>query len=269
MTKQVSKITVSVLANGAHYNFMQSALERAKASEAVAGKLSADVSTLEKALAVENDNLKLSQKSRLTAQISDADSQRDAFYWGYKNAVLAFLSLPSGALKDAAVNLGEHIETYKLNTREQLDRQTGMMTNFLEDLAAGLKNDVSALGLTQIVENMTTANETVRTLLIRRDTEKSAKVVGATKIARSDTDKAYRSLIQKVNALAVIDGDDAYASFIDEMNTQILRFKREALGQKASASTDTDTGTDEGGDDEGGDDEGGTDTSSGDRPVIE
>ncbi len=37
MAKQVSKITVSVMANGTHYNFMQSALERAKA---VAEKMS-------------------------------------------------------------------------------------------------------------------------------------------------------------------------------------------------------------------------------------
>ena len=244
MAKQVSKITVSTMTNGAHYHFMLSTLERAKADETVAAKLSGDVTALEKALTVENDNLKLSQKSRLTAQISDADSQRDAFYWGYRNAVAAFLSLPDGALKNAAINLDEHLETYKLNTREQLDKQTGMMINFLEDLNAGLKDDVSTLGLTQIVEHMTTANDTVHTLLVERDTEKSAKIVGATKAARLDTDKAYRALIQKVNALAVIEGDTAYAAFIDGMNSQIVRFKREALNQSVSSTTTTDTTTD-------------------------
>ena len=59
-----------------------------------------------------------------------------------------------------------------------------------------------------------------------------------------DTDKAYRALIQKVNALAVIEGDTAYAAFIDGMNSQIVRFKREALNQSASSTTTTDTTTD-------------------------
>ena len=67
------------------------------------------------------------------------------------------------------------------------------------------------------------------------------------KAARAVTDEAYRLFVRMVNSLAMVEGDTAYASFIDEMNTQILRYKREVLGRKASGATadaDTDAGDD-------------------------
>ena len=76
---------------------------------------------------------------------------------------------------------------------------------------------------------MKEANNRVFELVTRRDTENSTKTVGAVKAARAVTDNAYRMLVKKVNAHALIEGDAAYASFIDEMNAQIARYKREAL----------------------------------------
>ena len=245
MAKQISKITVSAMANGAHYNFMKSVLDRAKAAEIVVSKLSSDVTALEKAFEVEDENLLLSQKSRFTARISEADTQRDAFYFGYRNAMASFLTLSSGEMKESAENLQEHLNTYKVDPREQLDRQTGLMINFIKDLEGKLKDDVACLGLTQMVTKMKEANDTVYTLLIERDNEKSVKIAGAVKASRLATDDAYQALVLKVNALAVVEGDAAYASFIDGLNSQIVRFKREALGQKVSTAKATDTDTTE------------------------
>ena len=45
-------------------------------------------------------------------------------------------------------------------------------------------------------------------------------------------------LVKMVNALALVEGEKDYAAFIDRTNTEIVRYKREVLGQ-ASAPADT------------------------------
>ena len=63
------------------------------------------------------------------------------------------------------------------------------------------------------------------------------------KTARAATDEAYRDLVKMVNAYALVEGDAAYAGFIDYLNAEIVHYKREVLNQKASSST-TPTPTD-------------------------
>ena len=86
---------------------------------------------------------------------------------------------------------------------------------------------------------MKAANDEVRELLAERDTANAAKTAGATRTARQATDDAYRAAIEKVNAYALIEGPADYQSFIDGMNAQIARYKREVLGQTSSSTTPT------------------------------
>lgn len=72
---------------------------------------------------------------------------------------------------------------------------------------------------------------------MRRDTGNAAKSVGATKAARQAVDAAYRKLIAKINAYATLDEIGELRPFVDAMNAQILRYKRNVLGQPAAPST--------------------------------
>ena len=55
------------------------------------------------------------------------------------------------------------------------------------------------------------------------------------KTARTASDNAYRALVKMVNALALVFGEKDYTAFIDYVNTEITHFKREVMGQKATA----------------------------------
>ena len=92
------------------------------------------------------------------------------------------------------------------------------------------------LSLTAFVTNMKEANERVRTLTLQRTNERMTLPVGALKSARLGSDKAYRELVQMVNALALVFGEADYAPFIDYVNTEIVHYKREVLNSKATAT---------------------------------
>ena len=283
--KEIYDINIQRMNNGAHFTFVSNILARAEADTAVKGKASELVSHFKAAVAAEDEALKISQKSLLTDEIAKADSDRDALYAGYKKAVEGFLAMPIADMAQAAKILSQHIKDYKINTADQLDKETGLLVNFISDLEDKYAAQVAKLGLTAFVTNLKEANERVRTLTLQRTNEKIGITVGALKTARTASDDAYRALVKMVNALALVFGEKDYTAFIDYVNTEITHYKREVLGQKASApstsgnsavdsgSTSTPSGggstSGTGSSSSGGSTSGGSSSSDGDDNVIE
>ena len=283
--KEIYDINIQRMNNGAHFTFVSNILARAEADTAVKGKASELVSNFKAAVAAEDEALKISQKSLLTDEIAKADSDRDALYAGYKKAVEGFLAMPIADMAQAAKILSQHIKDYKINTADQLDKETGLLVNFISDLEDKYAAQVAKLGLTAFVTNLKEANERVRTLTLQRTNEKIGITVGALKTARTASDDAYRALVKMVNALALVFGEKDYTAFIDYVNTEITHYKREVLGQKASApstsgnsavdsgNTSTPSGggstSSTGSSSSGGSTSGGSSSSDGDDNVIE
>ena len=233
--KEIYDINIQRMNNGAHFTFVSNILARAEADTAVKGKAADQVNNLKAAVSTEDEALKISQKSLLTDEIAKADNDRDALYAGYKKAVEAFLAMPIADMAQAAKVLAQHIKDYKINSADQLDKETGLLVNFITDLEDKYSAQVTKLGLTAFVTNMKEANERVRTLTLQRTNEKMGVTVGALKAARTASDDAYRALVKMVNALALVYGEKDYTAFIDYVNTEITHYKREVIGQKATA----------------------------------
>lgn len=283
--KEIYDINIQRMNNGAHFTFVSNILARAEADTAVKGKASELVSNFKVAVAAEDEALKNSQKSLLTDDIAKADIDRDALYAGYKKAVEAFLAIPIADMAQAAKVLAQHIKDYKINTAGQLDKETGLLVNFITDLEDKYSAQVAKLGLTAFVTNLKEANERVRMLTLQRTNEKMGVTVGALKAARTASDDAYRALVKMVNALALVYGEKDYTAFIDYANTEITHYKREVLNQKASApstsgSSAVDSGSSStpsgggsssgtGSSSSGGSTSGGSSSSGGDNGVIE
>lgn len=283
--KEIYDINIQRMNNGAHFTFVSNILARAEADTAVKGKAAELVSNFKAAVSAEDEALKISQKSLLTDDIAKADIDRDALYAGYKKAVEAFLAMPIADMAQAAKVLAQHIKDYKINTAGQLDKETGLLVNFITDLEDKYSAQVAKLGLTAFVTNLKEANERVRMLTLQRTNEKMGVTVGALKAARTESDDAYRALVKMVNALALVYGEKDYTAFIDYANTEITHYKREVLNQKASApstsgSSAVDSGSSStpsgggsssgtGSSSSGGSTSGGSSSSDGDGGVIE
>ena len=233
--KEIYDINIQRMNNGAHFTFVSNILARAEADTAVKEKASELVSNFKTAVSAEDEALKISQKSLLTDEIAKADSDRDALYAGYKKAVEGFLAMPIADMAQAAKILSQHIKDYKINTAEQLDKETGLLVNFISDLEDKYAAQVAKLGLTAFITNLKEVNERVRTLTLQRTNEKIGITVGALKTARTASDDAYRALVKMVNALALVFGEKDYTAFIDYVNTEITHYKREVIGQKVKA----------------------------------
>ena len=227
--KEIQTFYIGGMNNAAHFLFVSNMAGRAEKDSAVAEKCKAQVKALREAVTAEDENLQISAKSLTTDKIAAADRLRDQLYAGYKKAVAGYVNFPVESLADAAKVLNQHIKDYKIDVQAQLDKETGLLVNFIQDLEGKFAEQVKALSLTTFVEKLKAANEEVRSLTGQRTDERSAKTAGALKAARAVSDESYKMLVLHVNAHALLEGEEAYAAFIDYANTEIEHFRKEVL----------------------------------------
>ena len=237
--KEINVINLPRINNGAHFMFVSNILARAEADAVVRSKAAGLLSALKDAVAAEDLALNTSSKSLLTDEIAKADKERDALYIGYKKAVDGFCAINVAEVSKTANILAQHIKDYRISIADQLDKQTGMLMNFIADLETKYAPLVESLSLTLFVTKMKEANERVRKLTLQRTNERMGVTVGAMKQSREATDRAYRALVKMVNALALVFGDTDYASFIDYVNAEVAHYKREVIKKRPSTSKKT------------------------------
>lgn len=124
--------------------------------------------------------MKISQKSLLTEYIAAADAERDGLYSGYKKAVKDSSVCLLRVFAQAAKVLTQHIKDYAIDPNMQLDKETGLLINFVDDLKKKFANEVQTLSLGAFVTVQKAANEMVRTLTVsRRQAERQVALLRA------------------------------------------------------------------------------------------
>lgn len=238
--KKINTIDTHSLTNGAHYNFMEAIYTNLNSILLYGEKLKTELPAFKTALDSEDAVLVLSRKSDKTDDIANADKARDNAYVGYKYAVKGFTYLGSGAQYEAAKVLTQHLTDFQIDTKMSLSRQTGLMTNLIEDLESTYSEQVESLGLTPFVTMMKDGNEKVKVGLLSRDNERAGQTKAAMLAARADTDAAYQTIVDKINALYLVDttNTDEYATTIDEINAQIKRYREQELSKKSTKEKD-------------------------------
>lgn len=152
--KQIEDISLPRMYNGAHFTFVSNILARAEVDTSAKTKAASLVTVPLDALAVEDEALKISQKNLLSDEIANADTDSGALYAGYKEAVEGFLATPAADMAQAATELVQHIKDYRINTADQLDKETGLLVNFIADLEGKFFAQVEKMLLTAFVSNM-------------------------------------------------------------------------------------------------------------------
>ena len=227
--KQINSISLERMSNGSHFLFITDTVGLATADAKVKTKVTAELTALQTALKAEDDALALSKANLLSGEIKTLDTERDKHYKALRKAIKFFLSHPDAEQVKAAARLERLLKDYNIDPKMQLDRETGLLLNLISDLETKSAADVTALALTPVVQAMKQANDKLREVTRARANDRAVQIVGQLKQAQHASDEAYRALVQKVNALAVVEGEADYADFISKMNEQVKHYKQEVL----------------------------------------
>lgn len=243
---EIGKIELTRVNNASHFLFIQAVLEDAEADTAVKNKCAAQVAALRAAFEEEDAALKISSKNLITDEIVKTDGERDKIFSGLRKMVDALRGMPMEDTAKPAGVLWQSLKDYGIDVRMQLEKETGLIVNLVGDMEKKFAGEVEALALGKYVQALKESNQKVRDLIRQRSKENFANIVGRLRMAREASDVAYQALVKMVNAQALVTGSSEFDGFINGVNAEIQRYRREVLGQKPTAVTPAPGGDDTG-----------------------
>ena len=227
MMVDIQKVDLVGINNGAHYEFMKVVNDRFAAETTLSTNASAKkaMEALAAALKEEDRCLVISRRNLITDDIRAADKTRDNIFRGLRKSINGFTDAPVADVAQAGKVLKQCVADYAINPAMQLDRETGLLHNFIADLETKHAAEVAKLGLTLFVAPLKEANAKVEQFIVDRTTAQSAVIAGELRQARLAADAAYRHLVKFVNALAMVSGTGDYDALNLFLNEHIDRYK--------------------------------------------
>ena len=141
---------------------------------------------------------------------------------------------PTAEVAANAAEAKSLFDKYGDPTKLAQTEESGVLHNLLQDLEALDSSKRTALNLDVWITDLKTKENAFLAAAAQRTEADAARQVGEADAARqvgivketrTAAEAAYRSLVDTVNALAMINGDTAYATFIDHVNAMIERQK--------------------------------------------
>ena len=115
--------------------------------------------------------------------------------------------------------------------KTQLDKETGLLINFIDDMENKYADQVQKLALGSFINQLKQSNSYVRSYTASRNDERLSNPEYTLKEARKVTDEVYLEVVKLINAYAVIEGDTDYKSLIAVQNQEIVHYKQQVLKQ--------------------------------------
>ena len=196
---QIEQISVARAANAAHFEYMSTVLRRVTEVRISNPLWRQAVTEFNEAFDAEDKAFKLYRSSELTEPLRVADEERDKLYASLRDAIKAFAKFTVGTAAEHAAPLKRVLDNYRIRTDANYMRESGLIENMLQDLLP-LRDDLEALGLWEVADELKEKNEEVRRLLADRNEERMAQIAGQLKAARQVCDGAYAAVVFYTNA---------------------------------------------------------------------
>ena len=172
----------------------------------------------------EDEGIKRVTKSALTGKIHEADKARDDIYSGMVEINEASLKHYHPSVREAAQKLKILFDTYGNVSKKPLNEQTSAVYNILQELRGNYAEQARTVGIDGWANELEARNNAFEALVKERFDESAAKTDVVVKTARVALDAAYDTIVERVNALAVIEGVEQYERFIKTLNTVIAKY---------------------------------------------
>ena len=181
------------------------------------------------AFKAEDEAFKRYRDSELTDPLKAADEERDKLYASLRDTIKAYAKFPIAETAQHAEPLLKVIKNYKITTRENYMKESGLIDNMLQDLLQ-YERQLNRLGLLIVANQLKAKNDEVRQLIAQRNEERMEQVLGELKAARAVSDVAYAAVVMFTNAYALLNPDREEAVvLVKRMQEDLEYFRRHAM----------------------------------------
>ena len=235
---KIAKFKKTGLRFGAHFAVMSAFDEKVAVVVNGESLLTTAYNTFKAALTDEDAAVKIARASEYSAQILKMDNIRDRLYSNIKMTGELWEDLGIEPQATAARAVMHEVRIYNVDTKAQLDQETGLLMNLIQPLETSVMQEhLATLGLTAAFTQMKYANNEVRRLLALRGDERAANAAFDLKASRQATDAAYDALVERIEALNIIDDQHRFDTFIAQWSAEVARIRQQILSQSTSGGS--------------------------------
>lgn len=182
-------------------------------------------------------------KSAITGEKEEADRERDRLFVGSLETIRISLYHFDPETKAAGTRLSALLTTFQGSDKAEYDDETSRIRNFIQEIRSDKYSaDATTIGLTPWMAPLEVANERCAGLADKFNTEQRDKnAVGKVRAVRILTDAEYKKMVERINALTLINGDEKYADLITRWNTRI-DYYRNSISRRLGAGKGGSTG---------------------------
>ena len=232
---KINEFSLVRLRNEEHFQFFTSFRDLVLVFTALALKIEALFALLLTAYDNELAALDVIRKNAISDDLAEADDARDSVFRGLSDAVKSALNHFNADIRTAAERLQIVLDTYGNLAIKPYDAETGGMNSLINDFTTTYAADVATAGLTGWVTELATKNKAFDDLKNNRYSDEAAKTILRMKEEKGKTDAIYRQIVERINALVIVEGEAPYAGFIKELNERIQGYDNTISIRRARA----------------------------------
>ncbi|MDR1747318.1 MAG: DUF6261 family protein [Tannerella sp.] len=184
-----------------------------------------------------DEALELIRKSLLTDKMDEADHRRDQTYHGLVAAARACLTHFNAEKREAAERLAILFDTYGNLARKSSNEESAAIHNLLQELSGAYSTQVALLNIFDWTEQLAADNTAYETLYRERSAEIAGRPQSRMKEVRPKIQDVYARIVERIEALSLINGDSPYAPFVNEWNATVSSYKNALAHRHHKAET--------------------------------
>ena len=224
---KINKIQLLHLRNGVHFQFHTEFRDLVTKQGAEALKIEKQFKDYQGNYQILDEGLKKINKSAITEQIQEADKARDDIWYGILEMNKAAFRHFDSKVVEAAKRLKILFDSYGSGelANKPTNEQTAFTNNVLQELEGKYAEDVKLVGIEQWVAELKARNIVLDKLVKERFEESAAKSDIVVKDARAELDKSYNTIVERINAFAVVEDDvSIFEAFMKEFNVVVDKY---------------------------------------------
>jgi hypothetical protein len=241
---KIDNLLLQRLVNASHLQYMTDA-DALLSVATFKADITAEYTIFKSALTVEAESQKNELGSAATRLIVDADELRDSRYNGFYLVVEGNMSHFDAAIAESARKVSRILDQFGDPVKLPYNDETSVLNSIIASLETTLAADITKLGLTTWVANIKKVNADFAKLMTDRRDEFAGRVIPPMKETRVVTDAAYKKMVERINALAIVKGEAAYLPVMNKLNESIAYFRnsmaikdgKAKAGEQAAAKT--------------------------------
>lgn len=177
------------------------------------------------AIEAEDEALIKIMKNSYTEARGEKDRSRDGIFRGMADVAKSALNHFDQPIVAAAKRLKILFDTYGNIAKLPLNEETSAIHNLLQELRGNYAAESKLVGIDVWADKLDAENAEFVALTRSGYDETAARTELKVKATRAETDRVFRAIVERIEALVVVEGEADYAEFIRRLNVQLKTYK--------------------------------------------